>query len=248
MVEFEWHKWIVIKALMTSLFSDPQSIFYCVMTIGDNENYKFNSRLTTSANCVTLSRFWFLVIGINFRKTSAQKNYKMSRRQFLSESLVLCHWALNVRKMFKLILISALITFVNCSPGLFEKLFGPQQVEEQNGGSRIVGGQTATERVPYQISMQMRSRGGGGGGFLFFQQQPPSNWSWVDNKKFFFRVSSWIWSFQDIFAVVPSSTRTTSSQLPIVLMDSTSVECRSLLEQMIWERKAKVPVIWLTTA
>lgn len=79
--------------------------------------------------------------------------------------------------MFKLVLIAALITFVNCNPGLFEKLFGPQKVEAQNDGSRIVGGQTATERVPYQISMQMRSRGGGGGGFLFFQQQPPSNWS-----------------------------------------------------------------------
>lgn len=76
--------------------------------------------------------------------------------------------------MFKLVLFATLITLVNC--GLFEKFFGGQKaVEEKNGGARIVGGETASERIPYQISMQMKSNGGGGG-FLFFQQ-PASNWS-----------------------------------------------------------------------
>lgn len=83
--------------------------------------------------------------------------------------------------MIKLVLVAALMTLVNCNPGMFEKLFGAQKSDEsQNGGARIVGGQTANERYNYQISMQMRSKdggGSGGGGFPFFYQQPASNWS-----------------------------------------------------------------------
>ncbi|XP_070506854.1 chymotrypsin-1-like [Chironomus tepperi] len=44
-----------------------------------------------------------------------------------------------------------------------------------NGTQRIVGGEESPVHYPYQISLQMSSRGGGAG--LFFFLQPKSNWS-----------------------------------------------------------------------
>lgn len=77
--------------------------------------------------------------------------------------------------MFKLVLFSVLATMVNCNTEYFEKYYGNNMPEKQSGGARIVGGETAQDRVVYQISMQMKTNGGNGG--FFFFQQPASNWS-----------------------------------------------------------------------
>jgi hypothetical protein len=74
-----------------------------------------------------------------------------------------------------------LVPLVSCEPGLSE-LFAsslsnslqPQHQQESKGDARIVGGETSPVHYPYQISLQMQSRGGGGG--FFFFQQPSSNW------------------------------------------------------------------------
>jgi hypothetical protein len=76
--------------------------------------------------------------------------------------------------MFKLVLISVLATLVNCNSDYFNKFYGNNLPQQKNGDARIVGGETASDRVVYQISMQMKSNGNGG--FWFFQQ-PASNWS-----------------------------------------------------------------------
>lgn len=47
--------------------------------------------------------------------------------------------------------------------------------DQKQGESRIVGGETSPINYPYQVSLQMQSRGGGGG--FFFFQQPKSNYS-----------------------------------------------------------------------
>jgi secreted trypsin-like serine protease len=69
---------------------------------------------------------------------------------------------------------------VNCELGLsfINQLMGNQQnshKEDNNnvGQSRIVGGETSPINYPYQVSLQMESRGGAG--FFFFQQR--SNYS-----------------------------------------------------------------------
>ena len=78
--------------------------------------------------------------------------------------------------MLKLILIAVLATLVNCNSEYFEKYYGDKNLpENKNGDARIVGGERASDRVVYQISMQMQTNGNGGG-FWFFQQ-PASNWS-----------------------------------------------------------------------
>lgn len=77
-------------------------------------------------------------------------------------------------EMLRLILISVLATLVNCNSDYFQKYYANRVPQKQNGDARIVGGETAKDRVNYQISMQMRTRGGGG---FFFFQQPASNWS-----------------------------------------------------------------------
>jgi secreted trypsin-like serine protease len=65
---------------------------------------------------------------------------------------------------------------VNCELGLslISQLMGSSYEEENNvGQSKIVGGETSPVNYPYQVSLQMESRGGAG--FFFFQQR--SNYS-----------------------------------------------------------------------
>lgn len=76
---------------------------------------------------------------------------------------------LEMLNLVKFLLGLALITSVKCNQDNFDKLFG----SKSKGDSRIVGGETSPEHYPYQISLQMASRGGGG---FFFFQQPASNW------------------------------------------------------------------------
>lgn len=89
---------------------------------------------------------------------------------------------------FKLIFISLFLAFisVNCEIGynFINQLIGNRQNagasspckedEKSSGQSRIVGGETSPVNYPYQVSLQMESRGGAG--FFFFLQQK-SNYS-----------------------------------------------------------------------
>lgn len=83
--------------------------------------------------------------------------------------------------MLKLSIFVAFATFVNCNAGIFGNLFGGNSIESPrekpsgNSDSRIVSGETSPVHYPYQVSLQMQTRGGGGG--LFFFQQPTSNFS-----------------------------------------------------------------------
>lgn len=88
--------------------------------------------------------------------------------------------------VIKFSLLLVLITLVNCDASFldgFFKMFSPtvnsvtsDSDKGSKGDSKIVGGETSPVHYPYQISLQMQSKGGGGGGFLFFQQ-PAQNWS-----------------------------------------------------------------------
>jgi secreted trypsin-like serine protease len=81
----------------------------------------------------------------------------------------------------RFLIVLVMVSAVKCEEELWNRLFGsgsktrPQSQASSNGDSRIVGGETSPEHYPYQISLQMASRGGGGG--FFFFQQPRSNWS-----------------------------------------------------------------------
>lgn len=74
-------------------------------------------------------------------------------------------------------------TVANCRAGIFDGFFGDNSIDsikhrgnsKGNGDSRIVGGETSPVHYPYQLSLQMQTRGGGGG--FFFFQQPSSNFS-----------------------------------------------------------------------
>ena len=76
--------------------------------------------------------------------------------------------------MLQVFLFAFLLTLINCESHdeRFERLFGPQDTG-RSGQTRIVGGENSPVHYPYQISLQMLSRGGGG---FFFFQQPSSNW------------------------------------------------------------------------
>lgn len=82
--------------------------------------------------------------------------------------------------LVKFLTVSLLFTAIKCEAGIFDNFFGlksltsSKQEEESKGDSKIVGGETSPVHYPYQISLQMQTRGGGGG--FFFFQQPSSNW------------------------------------------------------------------------
>lgn len=84
--------------------------------------------------------------------------------------------------LIRLSIVFAFITSARCDAGFFDNFFGLKEPNSvtSNGGSikgdsKIVGGEKSPIHYPYQISLQMQTRGGGGG--FFFFQQPPSNWS-----------------------------------------------------------------------
>jgi hypothetical protein len=72
-----------------------------------------------------------------------------------------------------LIKLFVIIKFVDCGGGSLQELVSDLSQDVPNENARIVGGETSDVMIPYQISLQMQSRGGGGS---FFFQQPASNW------------------------------------------------------------------------
>lgn len=85
---------------------------------------------------------------------------------------------INISVMYKSIIIAAIATAVTCSwtddiVGFFSK----SKKEDGEGNARVVGGETASEHYPYQISMQMKRGGGGGSLFPFLNQNSNRNWS-----------------------------------------------------------------------
>lgn len=66
--------------------------------------------------------------------------------------------------MLKLFLVSLLLVNANCD---FMGIFSSKDEADNSGNARVVGGQAAQDRVPYQISLQMQKKEGGGNpGFL----------------------------------------------------------------------------------
>lgn len=83
--------------------------------------------------------------------------------------------------MFKLFLAATFVTIVSCGwTDDFMGIFKPRATksEESQGNSRVVGGQTATEPYPYQISMQMKKKenSSSSGGIFGFLTRSNKTW------------------------------------------------------------------------
>lgn len=83
--------------------------------------------------------------------------------------------------MFKLFLAATFVTIVSCGwtddfMGMFKSR--ATKSEESQGNSRVVGGQTATEPYPYQISMQMKKKenSSSSGGIFGFLTRSNKTW------------------------------------------------------------------------
>lgn len=61
--------------------------------------------------------------------------------------------------MLKVLLISIFVTCASCD---FMGLFGSKEQHDNSGNARVVGGEEAKDRIPYQISLQMAKKEGGG--------------------------------------------------------------------------------------
>lgn len=94
----------------------------------------------------------------------------------------LCHYLINIQSMLKFFLIIAFVAVASCGwtddlMGFFKPSSRGAEVKEGNqGNARVVGGETASEHYPYQISMQMKKNGGGGGGLFPFINRSNKTW------------------------------------------------------------------------
>lgn len=61
--------------------------------------------------------------------------------------------------MLRIFLVAACVSCVTCD---FMGFFGSKKDSEGSGNARVVGGEEAKERIPYQISLQMQKKEGGG--------------------------------------------------------------------------------------
>ena len=84
--------------------------------------------------------------------------------------------------MFKLFLAATFLTIVSCGwtddlMGIFKPSHATKN-EESQGNPRVVGGQTATESYPYQISMQMKKKenSSSSGGIFGFLTRSNKTW------------------------------------------------------------------------
>lgn len=84
--------------------------------------------------------------------------------------------------MFKLFLVATFVTIVSCGwTDDFVGFFKPSRAvksDESQGNARVVGGQTATESYPYQISMQMKKKenSSSSGGIFGFLSRSNKTW------------------------------------------------------------------------